>query len=294
MPVINYDSLLNCLLDLKVRYVPVTRTITNWYRNRNIQYTSLSLEEVRREHKRSDTVFVLGGSESINEITEKQWEHIAEHDSIGMNWWPVHTFIPTYYYTNYPRGEVYFEYFQSVLEKNLKNYTDTVFFINGNRAARRGIHPRVTDRLFPGSPLCCFYRYPEPIRLAEDKMVFTAESFTSTIYYRGGLSLVLDLMNKLRYRNIILMGVDLLNAVHFYDTYPEMQWQFDTGYSRPVDSKRKEQHGTLHTKGNTKLPISEYLYAVNDLYFKPAGVNFFVGSGKSILADRVPAYQFPY
>ena len=72
-----------------------------------------------------------------------------------------------------------------------------------------------------------------------------------------------------------------------------MQWQFKTGYSDPLEKKRNTVHATMESKNDTKLPISDYLYAVNDLHFKPLGVELFVGSNKSILSDRIPEYQFP-
>lgn len=288
-----YDSLINCLLDIKVRYISVPRTIYNWYKNKDIKYTVFSLDDIRNKHKKSDTVFILGGSETINDITDEQWDHIAQHDSIGMNWWPVHKFIPSYYYTNYPRGKIYFDYFQSILEKRYKDYNNTVFFIHGNRAVRRGIHPRVTNRLFSKSPLCCFYHVSDPIKLSNANPKFSAYHFRNTLHYRGGLSLILDLLRKLRYKNIVMMGIDLKNGVHFYDSYPEMQWQYETGYSKPILEKRKDIQSTMGTKNNSKLPISEYLYAVNDMFFKPNGINIFVGSDKSILVDRIHLYNFP-
>lgn len=288
MSIVKFDSLLNCLLDVKVRYIPVTRTIYNWFRNRNINYTALSLDDVKNKYKRSDTVFILGGSDSINNITRDQWNHIAQHDSIGINWWPVHKFVPTYYYTNYPRNKTHFSYFQSVLGKNFKNYEKTIFFISGDRAVRRGIHPRILNRLFHESPLCCFYKYPKPI----NTMKFTSNTFNDSLSYRGGLSLVLDLMNKLQYKKIVLMGIDLKNRVHFYDTYPEMQWQFESGYSKPIELKKHEKHATQEAKG-TRLPISKYLYALYDLYFKHRGIELYVGSTNSMLIDKIPLYSFP-
>jgi hypothetical protein len=292
MPIINYDSLLNCLLDLEVRYISISKTIYNWYKNKDIEYTVLSLEDVRSKYKKSDTVFILGGSESINDITDEQWSHIAEHDSIGMNLWPVHHFVPTYYYTNYPRNKVHFDHFKDSIKKNIHKYNKTIFFISSNRALRRGIHPRIIPDLFPEASLCCFYEYTEPIKLRSNEMI-TQDSFSTSLYYRGGLSLILDLINSLQYKHIVLMGIDLRNSVHFYDTYPNMHWQFDTGYSLPIEIKRNKPHETLNTKGDTKIPMSEYLYAVNDLYFKPSGITLSVGSDRSILLDRLPLYKFP-
>jgi hypothetical protein len=281
------------LLDRKARYIPTLNTLYNWYKNKEAKYTVASLDDVRNNYKKSDTIFILGGSESINDITKKQWDHIAKHDSIAMNWWPLHKFTPTYYYTNYPRDKVHFAHFQSVLESKLKNYKKTVFFVSGNRAVRRGIHPRVVRSLYPDSATCCFYDYPEPVKLEKSAPIFNTKCFERTIYYRGGLSLILDLAYKLGYKNIILMGIDLRNSVHFYDGHPEMQWQYEKDYSMPLEVNIDRIHATMDTKKGSKLAMSEYLYVLDDHVFKPKGINCYVGSTKSILVDKIPLYRFP-
>jgi hypothetical protein len=288
-----YDSLLNCLLSIRFRYVPLLSTVSNWFNFAEVRYSTVSLEEIGTDIKKSDTIFVIGGSESINEITDGEWRIIEENDSIGMNWWPVHPFAPTYYYTNYPRNPLYLKKYREVLSLHLKKkYQDSVFFISGNRAVRRGIHPRIVPDLFPDNAACYFYKLSSPIQFDPQNEFFTPKMFKKTLFYRGGLSLILDFAVKLGYTKIVLMGIDLKNSVHFYDNYPEMQWQFETGYSMNIETKSKIPHGTMSTKGNSKVSMNEYLYAVNDMFFKPNGVELFVGSDRSTLADRIPIFNF--
>lgn len=290
--VVEYDSLLNCLRDFRVRYVPMGQTIIRWFKNKDLDYSVLSLDEVRSQYKKSETIFVLGGSESINTIKDKEWDFIARHDSIGMNWWPVHPFIPTYYSTNYPRQPEFREYFKQAIYRRRRDYRNTISMISGNRVVRRGIHPRVEPDFFAENPKCCFFELPEPIA-AKDNSEFSVETFARTLYYRGGLSLVLDLVDKLDYKKIILMGVDLYDAVHFYDSYPEMQWQFEKGYSAPVEEKRTLLHGTMDTSG-AKVSIDEYIYAVEAMRFRKKGVALLVGSKRSLLASKLPVFDFPF
>jgi hypothetical protein len=46
----------------------------------------------------SDTLFILGTGPSINALTENNWKIIARHDSVGLNFFLVHPFVPTYSY----------------------------------------------------------------------------------------------------------------------------------------------------------------------------------------------------
>lgn len=286
-------DILNCLYDGKVRYISRRETVGNWIKNRALPSKTFRINELNGKVKKSDTIFILGGSESINDIAEEQWKYVEEHDSIGMNWWPLHHFVPTYYYTNYPRDPVAFDHFKKILSPKLKKYNKTIFFLSSNRAVRRGIHPKVIPELFPKNPNCCFYKYPKQIKPILDGN-FCKEDFKDSLYYRGGLTIILELINRIGgYKNIVLMGIDLRNSVHFYDSYPEMQWQFGTGYSNPLKDKESIVHATNVKKGK-KEPVAKYLFALNELYYKPLGINLFVGSKNSILSEKTPIYSFSF
>ena len=47
--------------------------------------------------KKSDTVFILGSGESINDLTKPDWDYIKEHNIIGLNYSFVHPIIPDYH-----------------------------------------------------------------------------------------------------------------------------------------------------------------------------------------------------
>lgn len=285
----NAPLLIETLLDWKVRYIPLLNTIRRWYANRKRPYSALSVSETAGTHKTSETIFILGGGYSILDITDKQWDFIGRHDSIGMNLWPTHWFVPAFWYTNYPRAALHRLYYLACIQRSLRGYQNTVTFVSRNRAMRRGIHPRVAPEFFPVNAKCCFYQYVEPIALAPGQN-FRPHHFESTLYYRGGLSLIMDLINKMGYQRIVMMGVDLNRSGHFYDTYPHMDWQFKTGYA-PLPSKNGQQ-GVMGTKGGSKSRLDQYLYAVNEHYFTQHGIELFVGSGESRLAGRLPVFRF--
>lgn len=45
--------------------------------------------------KNGDTLFILAGGSSVNQISESQFKIIKSETSIGINLWPIHSFIPT-------------------------------------------------------------------------------------------------------------------------------------------------------------------------------------------------------
>ena len=42
----------------------------------------------------SDTVFILGSGSSVNQLPSQFFDHMHQHESIGINFWPIHSFPP--------------------------------------------------------------------------------------------------------------------------------------------------------------------------------------------------------
>jgi hypothetical protein len=51
--------------------------------------------------KTSDTLFILATGPSINHYTEADWAEVGEADSVGINFWLMHRFVPTAYVTEW-------------------------------------------------------------------------------------------------------------------------------------------------------------------------------------------------
>src|SRR4051812_5714569 len=58
-----------------------------------------SLESIDlARYRRSDTLFILGSGPSINRISAERWQAIAQHDTVGFNFWLCHSYLPTFYF----------------------------------------------------------------------------------------------------------------------------------------------------------------------------------------------------
>ncbi len=273
-----------------VRYISRTGACVNYIKNRHLNYTIMPIDEVKEKHKKSDTLFILGSSESINSVTDEQWQHIAKHDSFGMNWWVLHSFVPTFYETAIPRNPVFRNYLTEATFERRRDYRNTVTFLM-DRLSRRGYHPRLLPEMFPENPICCFYKFPKVINKKKGEP-FQKSDFKNSFTYRGHLSVVLYLACLMEYKNIVLMGIDLRNAIHFYDEYPEMQWQFKLGYCLPIKEKLYDKHGTMKPKNGKPYHIDTYIYALNEFVFVPKHITLYSGSKVSILNEKLPYYNF--
>ena len=56
-----------------------------------------TLQESASERRPADgqTLFILGGGSSVNDLTEENFMTIASGTSVGINFWPIHDFVPS-------------------------------------------------------------------------------------------------------------------------------------------------------------------------------------------------------
>src|SRR5271168_4885428 len=102
-----------------------------------------------RNLRTSDTLFVLGSAWSINEIDDERWQIIGRHDSVGINFWPAHPFVPRFFHfenMTYDEQPEMYDALRSLLERRSETYASTVKIVTEvNR-----IGPRQTVFELPG------------------------------------------------------------------------------------------------------------------------------------------------
>jgi len=282
------------LINLKrdhVSYLTPKEKLYRWIKNRNLPYKILNADEVMH-YKHSNTLFILGSGPSINEITDCQWEIIKKNDTFGFNFWLVHDFIPTFYHVEYSRYSYVQRHFAEIMELKKERYTNTIFFVS-MRQKRRGVHPRLTPELLPSNPKIFYFPDPYLINLNEERE-FCAEDFKKakdkigqrTLQYRGSLSHVLYLSFQMGYKNIVLLGIDLINSQHFYDYYPLMNWTWE------LPKSPDNVLWQMKPKANKRVGIDKWIYALNEHLLKKYDISLYVGSKNSLLHPRLPLYDF--
>ncbi len=269
------------------KYLPYTAAIKNYVKYRKIKYEMHNLYSVLR-FKTSDTVFILGAGPSLNQISKEHSDIIMKHDSCGINYsFLKEEIVPTFQQMSYERDKVAQEFIIRHLAPRKKKLKDTVFFLNDKAYYRLG-HPRITPFFFPEEPRCCFYKLPKPINL-EKLRPFTDEDFDRTVFYRGTLTIVLELTLKLGYKNIILLGVDPDTPEHFFDNMDEMR-EYCAYNDQYWDPNKHKVYENMVPKGNMFNTIDNYLYALKDYLLRKRGVNLFVGFKNNMLYPKIPAY----
>jgi hypothetical protein len=277
-------------------FVGLGEAVSRYIRNANVQYSWI-MPDKWPVFKKSDTLFVFGSGPSINDITKDQWDIIKANDSFGLNFAFLTYYPMTYYYIGYyptfkedlkrEPGHNVHNILAAFDEKVRALFKDCLWFIPP-KALFRLAHPRFFPELFPLNVKLALFSPPASICLEKDRP-FNVEDFQNSLLYRGVMGNGLHLADLLKYKKIVLLGVDLQTHRHFYDDHVIMK-EISERYNKKIKEKTGGVFESMFPVGNKYRTIEEYYYSISELYFRPKGVSLYVGNQNNILSPRIPLY----
>jgi hypothetical protein len=276
----------------KNKYVSNFSAVKSWLENSKAPYSIHSFQETIQKYKKSETIFILGSGPSLNKLTSKEIDIINQHDSLGINFsFLKKEIVPTYHQFSWERDYSY-NFLKNAFEKQKEKYQNTVIFLC-DKAIHRFAHPRITPELFPVNPVCCRFDLPESLVIEEGD--FSESMLEHTLFYRGTLSMQLQVLREMGYKNFVLIGIDLDTNKHFFDDDPVMKEYTDILYSKtslPDSSNKKEKKKkfeSMYTKKGKSLPFDQYLEAVANFLNKKE-MRLFTAFENDYMGSRLPAY----
>jgi hypothetical protein len=245
-----------------------------------------------RTIKRSDTLFILASGSSINRISPTRWGVIARHDSIGFNFWPIHPFVPNMFFLetippNHAHGM--FDVFCSIARRRAKDYaavTKVVTELRNARAMRfagsEEFHgPLYSLRTFPVAA-STEAEFAYGMSYLRSKGLFDPAGRIDTVFKQAStLSALIALGIRMRYRRIVLCGVDLNHSHYFYQDralYPETaSLEF---------SPRYQPHAT-NSPMPWRIAIEFVILEMKRQLLDPEGIDLYVENRSSALWPKV-------
>ena len=239
-----------------------------------------------RARKKSDTLVVLGSGRSITRLTDADWQTIDRADTLGLNFWMLHPFTPTFYQFEagpYDERTRQFEDFLIeradrmarvlMLYKDIERHQLDLSRLPAQTVASLRVLNKVNlpvdreDRLARALDLC--------------RAVGLTRRTGLLVFARASIVQAMSFGAELGYRRIVLAGVDLNDTRYFWDEDPALRW---FGNAQP---------GTVHRTmdpavGN--VPVDRVVMLVNDRWLRPAGIELFCGHATSALHPRLPAF----
>jgi hypothetical protein len=263
------------------------------------------------QHKTSDTVFILGSGDSINDITDRQWAHIDQHDSIGLNRWPIHDFVPTYYVFEHhlnPKQTQFNRKHWEMIDSVEADYRDIPVIIKDTSAIRDRLEPGDLPEWLRGElivsadssfPQVVSWDSPAEqnetlLRYLDYKGYFDEGNFRLLYRKRSSISYLLHLCTLLGYETIVLCGVDLTDSGYFFDTAEykrnetPIPWR---PFRRDEDTSDIDTH-KVNDPELGELTLEKVLYSMDDIILKSRGISLYVESKRSKLHPTIPLYEY--
>ena len=251
-----------------------------------------------------DTLFILAGGSSVHELTDHHFNVMKRFNSVGVNFWFLHNFIPNLYSLDSGRPRI-----QTPEEQAAARVVESRL---GREEVLAKNPPILLLRPFKTS-WASVMAIPEDLK----KNIIVGGRANSVTRHRANLRLDLTLLSLAvrhravppavlpdngasvvrliflgiaqRFRNIVLVGVDLDDRPHFFasQAYADLQQQTATLFPRSLT----QQHGTTSTETrpfNTADFISDLAKVLETLELG----KIWVGSTTSQLAESLPVYQW--
>jgi hypothetical protein len=264
---------------------------------RKIDYTTL------KSHKQSDTIFVLGSGASINQITEEQWKHIDSHDSIGLNRWPAHEFVPTYYVSELStdRSESYKKQYWNLFNDKKSEYENTPFILKNPSTKYNSLETKdlpewirkkvilSCDSGFTAMKYINREKNRQIVTYMHEKDYFDQRNVDFLYRMRGSISYLIHLAVVLGYKKIVLCGVDMVNSKYFFE---HEDYQNKKVPRIKKDVEKGEDHKTYNKKYGD-LTLDKVIYDLTDLVLNPNKIDIYVENTISALHPKISKYNYP-
>lgn len=251
--------------------------------------------------RRSDTVFILGSGSSINSISAKRWDRISQHDTIGLNHWLLHPFVPTFYcfesFSREPNLAASYDLLLNGIRSRAVDYAHTIkLVVNLDRGTQliEEVPPQWRESLY-------FAWTPPVVARTEAEFraslhfhrmcgLFNRKACVKSLFkYNSNLVTCISLAILLGHRRIVLCGVDLCNSEYFYHDpvlFPQT--------AHVTIGPRERVHDTA-VPLPWLVPIDRVLVIIRDEVLQPLGIQLFIESDRSLLypsIDHAPDYVF--
>lgn len=254
---------------------------------------------------RSQTLFILGSGWSINSLTDEMTSHMGRHESVGINFWFFHEFVPSLF--SFDAGKVEDserEHLResltqlgrlfsrpAILEKNPKvlylrpfqGDSTLLIPIPKSLSSQTWVHGRANFVSRTARSLEADIRYVLS-RLIEEKL-------PPTVLPDNGSSVARLVFLALAqgFRDIVLVGVDLDEKPHFWfaPSYVEKYGEYVRLFPEPDN----QPHGTtqaVNRPTNTLDFLTLLNHAVTDLGLG----QIWAGSSESHLSSRLETYRW--
>lgn len=249
-----------------------------------------------------DQLVILGTSNSINNISAKEWNEINKATTVGVNYFLFNDFVPDIIQLEIKQGEDkdYFDNLIKILKSRETAYDNSILLIKSNYdRSNQDLKKKIAflklipDRLKKNLRFCVDFpipaitlkHYKTALRIINFCGLFKRENLFFTPHLRASIGLTTALGFKYNFTEIIYGGVDLNHRKTFYDS--EL---LHKNYGIVLNQKEIGGPHLTNDPSYSKITIVEVLLLLKNELKAP---NIFsVLSNKSALRKIMPLKKF--
>lgn len=273
------------------------KLVADW--SKRLAVDSLDVRKLADGFDPTQTLFILGSGESIENFGKNHWDVVARHTSIGVNAWPLHSFVPDIYAFEPfdPQSTDYVQLYSQVLhEPRFSEKTPVILLFRPHSvldAERYSLMPKHLQRasLLYGRIVPQTH---EKGNLFRDIEAVHHEHLSGRINQALVMDLgatiirMVSLGYLMGYKNIVLVGVDLNGGQYFWQKNP--QRLVDRGIESFSPGHNRAVHETM-TRDVKAFILTEVLEEFQKLLLE-AGGSLFTASKDSALSSLLPTYPW--
>ena len=253
--------------------------------------------------KSKETLFLLGGGSSINDLSDNDFAHIRSQASIGFNVWAIHPFVPDAYSfetgkeEDGPSEDTQFVS-QQLLRQDVIRAGPKFLFLRPTLPASPKNLVQVPQELHNNQFM--YGRANLPTRDRSNLLTDVHQILQSYKIGEAPHNVLLDngatvvrmlVFGALQgFKRIVLTGIDLDDRPYFWMA-PEYR-HGSPEISRIFPRRSGVPHDTLETV-DRPFPVDHVIVALRKALQEDFGITVYVGSPRSTLAPRIPVYSWP-
>ena len=250
-------------------------------------------------------LFILGSGSSVNDLTASQFAHIANNQSIGVNFWYFHDFVPNVFSFDGGKVDTGHQDISRTLRR-MGQLFDRKSIID-SRPKILYLRPLNSDSKFlvpvPTSLKSERWVSARANFISRDRLVLKSDlrlilkkiaghSTPSAVLPDNGSSVVRMIFLGLAqgYKDIVLTGVDLDNRPHFWasEKYVRRYKDYVELFAAPSGEMHETTQATDRPLGNV-----EFLALLANVMAEEGAGRLWVSSAESRLSAFLPQYLWP-
>ena len=285
---------------ISIKKALLIRRINAW-RARKKGFIEINYDNMKK-YKNSDTLFNLGSGPSINDIDDIEWEMIKSCDSFAFNSFYAHPFVPTYYHSEPSKNPINREIHKECYSLKSIDFKKIPFILNFNHLSKES-DPNFT---YISN---CYVSIPISVSLVDSEQHFAemidffnihygSSMESMLIHHRASIFLAISFAVMMRYKKIVLAGVDMFDMEYFFfnvDMYPGEVARKLREAKLEVNKKcQRESTKNIHRvadPGMNSLPVDKAVVIFNEKYLKPRGIHLSLLSKKTLLYPRIGEFS---